>query len=208
MYDQKQVTKDNYERGRWVDGIFVPATKEDEYVSQTSVIGGYNNFVAVGGDAYILHSFIADQIKQEFDAIVKMFEGYNGELMFDSFYNGPYADKFEQLENEFGIIAKEDLIDFDQLKGMLTVADLNEQTNGTAITTKTGEDGTEYKDIYEKVISNAEVAGMKLASLSSEHLEVNPQKAETVTIEDVYKILNNGNAPTANDIVNFRRNRG
>ena len=29
----------------------------------------------------------------------------------------------------------------------------------------------------------------------------------TVTIEDVYKILNNGNAPTANDIVNFRRNR-
>lgn len=207
MYDQKQVTKDNYERGRWVDGIFVPATKEDEYVSQTSVIGGYNNFVAVGGDAYILHSFIADQIKQEFDAIVKMFEGYNGELMFDSFYNGPYADKFEQLENEFGIIAKQDLIDFDQLKGMLTVADLNEQTNGTAITTKTGDDGTEYKDIYEKVISNAEVAGMKLASLSSEHLEVNPPKAETVTIEDVYKILNNGNAPTANDIVNFRRNR-
>lgn len=207
MYDQKQVTKDNYERGRWVDGIFVPATKEDEYVSHTSVIGGYNNFVAVGGDAYILHSFIADQIKQEFDAIVKMFEGYNGELMFDSFYNGPYADKFEQLENEFGIIAKQDLIDFDQLKGMLTVADLNEQTNGTAITTKTGDDGTEYKDIYEKVISNAEVAGMKLASLSSEHLEVNPPKAETVTIEDVYKILNNGNAPTANDIVNFRRNR-
>lgn len=48
---------------------------------------------------------------------------------------------------------------------------------------------------------------MKLASLSSEHLEVNPPKAETVTIEDVYKILNNGNAPTANDIVNFRRNR-
>jgi hypothetical protein len=207
MYDQKQVTKDNYERGRWVDGLFVPATKEDEYVSQTSVIGGYNNFVAVGGDAYILHSFIADQIKQEFDAIVKMFEGYNGELMFDSFYNGPYADKFEQLENEFGIIAKQDLIDFDQLKGMLTVADLNEQTNGTAITTKTGDDGTEYKDIYEKVISNAEVAGMKLASLSSAHLEVNPPKAETVTIEDVYKILNNGNAPTANDIVNFRRNR-
>ena len=207
MYDQKQVTKDNYERGRWVDGIFVPATKEDEYVSQTSVIGGYNNFVAVGGDAYILHSFIADQIKQEFDAIVKMFEGYNGELMFDSFYNGPYADKFEQLENEFGIIAKQDLIDFDQLKGMLTVADLNDKTNGTAITTKTGDDGTEYKDIYEKVISNAEVAGMKLASLSSEHLEVNPPKAETVTIEDVYKILNNGNAPTANDIVNFRRNR-
>jgi hypothetical protein len=87
------------------------------------------------------------------------------------------------------------------------VADLNEQSNGTAITTVTGEDGTEYKDIYEKVVSNAEVAGMKLASLSSEHLEVNPPKAETVTVEDVYKILNNGNAPTANDIVNFRRHR-
>jgi hypothetical protein len=208
MFDQKQVTKDNYQRGRWVDGIFVPATKEDEYVSNSSVIGGYNNnFVAVGGDAYILHAFIGDQIKQEFDAIVKMFEGYNGELMFDSFYNGPYADKYEQLENEFGIIAKQDLIDFDKLKGMLTVADLNEQSNGTAITTVTTDDGTTYKDIYEKVVSNAEVAGMKLASLSSEHLEVNPPKAETVTIEDVYKIINNGNAPTANDIVNFRRNR-
>lgn len=207
LFDQKQVTKEHYERGRWVNGIFVPATVEDEYVSKASVIGGYNNFVPVGGDAYILHAFIGDQIKQEFDAIVKMFEGYKGELMFDSFYNGPYADKYEQLENEFGIIAKQDLIDFDKLKNMLTVADLNEQSNGTAITTVTGEDGTEYKDIYEKVVSNAEVAGMKLASLSSEHLEVNPPKAETVTVEDVYKILNNGNAPTANDIVNFRRNR-
>lgn len=207
MYDQKQVTKEHYQRGRWINGLFVPATKEDEYVSNSSVIGGYNNFVAVGGDAYILHAFIGDQIKQEFDAIVKMFEEYKGELMFDSFYNGPYADKYEQLENEFGIIAKQDLIDFDSLKGMLTVADLNDQSNGNAITTKTTEDGTEYKDIYEKVVSNAEVAGMKLASLSSEHLEVNPPKAETVTVEDVYKILNNGNAPTANDIVNFRRSR-
>ena len=207
MYDQKQVTKEHYQRGRWINGLFVPATKEDEYVSNSSVIGGYNNFVAVGGDAYILHAFIGDQIKQEFDAIVKMFEGYKGELMFDSFYNGPYADKYEQLENEFGIIAKQDLIDFDSLKEMLTVEDLNDQSNGNAITTKTTEDGTEYKDIYEKVVSNAEVAGMKLASLSSEHLEVNPPKAETVTIEDVYKILNNGNAPTANDIVNFRRSR-
>lgn len=207
MYDQKQVTKEHYQRGRWINGLFVPATKEDEYVSNSSVIGGYNNFVAVGGDAYILHAFIGDQIKQEFDAIVKMFEGYKGELMFDSFYNGPYADKYEQLENEFGIIEKQDLIDFDSLKGMLTVEDLNDQSNGNAITTKTTEDGTEYKDIYEKVVSNAEVAGMKLASLSSEHLEVNPPKAETVTVEDVYKILNNGNAPTANDIVNFRRNR-
>lgn len=207
MYDQKQVTKDNYQRGRWINGLFVPATKEDEYVSNTSVIGGYNNGVAVGGDAYILHAFIGDQIKQEFDAIVKMFEEYKGELMFDSFYNGPYADKFEQLENEFGIIAKQDLIDFEHLKGMLTVSDLNEQSNGTAITTTTAEDGTEYRDIYEKVVSNAEVAGMRLASLSSEHIEVNPPKAETVTIEDVYKIISNGSAPTANDIVNFRRSK-
>lgn len=207
MYDQKQVTKEHYQRGRWINGLFVPATVEDEYVSKASVIGGYNNGVAVGGDAYILHAFIGDQIKQEFDAIVKLFEGYKGELMFDSFYNGPYADKFEQLENEFGIIAKQDLIDFDQLKGMLTVADLNDQSNGTAITTTTAEDGTEYKDIYEKVVSNAEVAGMRLASLSSEHLEVNPPKAETITVEDVYKIINNGNAPTANDIVNFRRSK-
>ena len=201
MFDQKQVTKDNYQRGRWVDGIFVPATKEDEYVSNSSVIGGYNNFVAVGGDAYILHAFIGDQIKQEFDAIVKMFEGYNGELMFDSFYNGPYADKYEQLENEFGIIAKQDLIDFDKLKGMLTVASINDQKTESGTTPISIDEETGYKDIYEKVVSNAEVAGMKLASLSSEHLEVNPPKAETVTIEDVYKILNNGIAPTANDIV-------
>lgn len=207
MYDQKQVTKDNYQRGRWFNGLFVPATVEDEYVSTSSVIGGYNEGVAVGGDAYILHAFIGDQIKQEFDAIVKMFEEYKGELMFDSFYNGPYADKFEQLENEFGVIAKQDLIDFDHLKGMLAVSDLNEQSNGTAISTTTAEDGTEYSDIYEKVVSNAEVAGMRLASLSSEHLEVNPPKAETVTIEDVYKIISNGSAPTANDIVNFRRSK-
>jgi hypothetical protein len=207
LYDQKQVNKDHYQRGKWINGMFVPSTSEDEYISNSSVINGYNNFVPVGGDAFILHAFIGDQIKQEFDTIVKMFEGYNGELMFDSFYNGPYADKYEQLENEFGIIAKQDLIDFEQLKGMLTVADLNKQSNGTAVSTVTNEDGTEYKDIYEKVVSNAEVSGVKLASLSAEHLEVNPPKTDTVTIEDVYKIINNGSAPTANDIANSRRNR-
>lgn len=195
MYDQKQVTKDNYQRGRWIDGRFIPSATDDEYVSSSSVIGGYNNFEPVGGDAYILHAFIGDQIKQEFDSIVSMFEGYNGDLMFDSFQNGPYADKYEQLENEFGIIAKQDLIDFDKLKGMIVAADLDITTDKE----------TGRKDIYEKVVSNAECAGMRLASLGSEHVEVNPKKSETVTIEDVYRIIGTDGGPSANDLMKSMR---
>lgn len=200
MFDQKRVTLDNYQRGRWIDGQFIVASTEDEYISDSSVIGGYDDFEAVGGDAYLLHSYIADQIKEEFDNIVNMFEGYNGDLMFDSFQNGPYADKYDQLENEFGIISAQDLIDFDKLKNMIVVTGINKNTNGTAITS----DGTE-KTIYETVVSNAEVSGMRLASLSSEHLEIDPLKESSMTVEDVYKIINSGTAPTANEIINYKK---
>lgn len=200
LFDQQQVTIDNYQRGVWKDGRFIPATPDMEYVSKNAVISGYSNNNAVGGDAYLLHSIVADQIKAELEKITKQFENYNGLLMFDSFKNGPNADKFDQLENEFGIIASQDLISFDKLRSMLISETINDNAGISSTGTILGID-RENNTIYEKVISNAEVAGMRLASLSSEHIEINERKDEGLTLDDLNKIIQNGNAPTANELM-------
>lgn len=208
LFDQKRVTKENYQRGKWVNGLFYPATKDDDFVSPGSVLQGYMDFQAVGGDAYIIHAYIADQIKEEFDKIVKMFESYNGDLLFDSFTNGPFAAQAEQLENEFGLIVAQDLLDFDHLRNMLTISDLMSNNgdggnNGIAPPNSSNRenDNTYDQNIYEKVVSNAQVSGMRLAALSKEHLEINPLQSESITVEDVFRILQNGNTISANDIM-------
>lgn len=199
LFDQKRITKNDFQRGRWVDGIFIPSTSMDEIVSPGSVIGGYTDGEAVGGDAYLLHAYVADQIKTEYDKIVEMFENYNGDLLFDSYGNGPYADKYELLENEFGIIAAQDLISFDDLRNIMAAIDVNNGNNsilhdGTSL-------GLNDRTVYEKVVSNAEVSGMRIATLTDEHVEINPLKDNSLTIEQFYEIINNGNSPTANDIM-------
>jgi hypothetical protein len=160
---------------------------ELEYVSKEPYIDGYGpDGSVVGGDAMLLHSLIATQIREEFDKLRERFENYGGSLMYDHFADGPNAGMTDMLENEFGLIVGQDLIDTENVKAIFTVPD--EQIYGVY-----------GGDVFEKVVSNAEMSGVRKASLTKEHINVTIAP-NNMTTEQLYKLIMKGSMTQANDM--------
>ncbi len=207
-----QTSKDNFfgekiapiectERGLYVDGVF--RTEDElarigyqiERVSTTSFIDGFKNGKVVGDDALLLHSLVATQIKEEFDKLRYMFENYGGSIMYDHFADGPNAVMEDMVENEFGLIAGQDLIGFDELRAIFAQKDINNSAGQYS-------DGTVQgigEDVFEKVVSNAELSGVRKASLTKEHINVTIQQ-NTMTTEQLYRSIMKGTMTQANDM--------
>jgi hypothetical protein len=54
-------------------------------------------------------------------------------------------------------------------------------------------------DVFEKVVSNAELAGVRKASLTKEHITVTVQPSNMST-EELYKVIMKGAMTQANDM--------
>lgn len=227
FFGSRQTDLSSMERGLYIDGVF----RNDEYleshgitteyVSEEPVISGYavdrDGSVYVdmsegGGDALLLHSLITTQLKNYYDDLKARFEGYQGKLLYDRFDDGPNAGMREMLENEFGVIAAQDLMSFDRLRTMYE----KDAINGTSGGSNAGgnnaganeEDGgflnsdgngNRYDSIYEKVVSNALLSGVRKASLTKEHVEVNARNGG-LSVEDMYRMLTQGKKITAKDM--------
>jgi len=200
-------------RGMWVKGVFytedelVAMGYKVETVSDESFIEGFDNDGNVErGDARLIHSLIATQIKNEFDKIREMFDNFGGNLMYDHFKDGSNANMEPMLENEFGIIAGQDLIDFDKLRNIYRQKDINDNaskstTDGTIKGAGANEEDADGEEsIYEKVVSNAQLAGIRKASLTKEHVQVNA-RANALTTEQLYKLITKGRMTSANDLL-------
>ena len=114
--------------------------------------------------------------------------------MYDRFQDGPNAGKFSQLENEFGAIAAQDLMDFDELEALLA----QEEINKLADIERTGDE-----DIYEKVVNNAQLAGMRKAVKTSERMHIT-DRGNGLTPGEIYRAVMEGRAPGANDLMSRR----
>ena len=119
-----------------------------------------------------------------------MFESFGGSLMYDRFADSPNSGMSDMLENEFGLIKAQDLLSFDEL---------DENLFGVAATgpgARVVEDGS----IYEKVVNNAQLAGIRRASLTREHIHVKdlPSNADGKTL---YDIMLKGKGYMANDLI-------
>ena len=209
FFGEKQAGVKNMKRGLWVNGVF--RTEEElekmgykiETVSEGSFMEGFENGQVVRGDALMVHSLMAAQIKTEFDKIRDMFENFSGNLMYDHFKDSPNAEMEGMLENEFGLIAGQDLIEFEKLKTIFQQKDINDNApispDGTVLGAGANEeDGSE--SIYEKVVSNAELAGIRKASLTKEHVQVTA-RANALTTEQMYKLITKGKMTSANDLL-------
>ena len=200
FYGEKAAPMEFTERGLYIDGIFhteeelVAMGYQVETVSDESYIDGFDQKgVPSGNDALLLHSLIATQIKEEFDKLRETFENYGGSIMYDHFVDGPNASMADMLENEFGIISGQDLIDFDNLRAIFAHKDISEDA-------KVGvRDVYNGGDIYEKVVSNAELSGVRKASLTKEHINVTIQPSN-MTTEQLYKVIMKGSMTQANDM--------
>ena len=211
FFNEKQANVQNMKRGMWLGGVFYTEDQliemgyTVETVSDESFIEGFDNEGNVErGDARLIHSLIATQIKNEFDKIRDMFENFGGNLMYDHFKDSPNASMEPMLENEFGLIAGQDLLDFDKLRNIYRQKDINDNaskstTDGTVRGAGANEeDGDE--SIYEKVVSNAQLAGIRKASLTKEHVQVNA-RANALSTEQLYKLITKGKMRSANDVL-------
>jgi len=208
MHGQQRIDSVHVRRGVWRDGLFYGLDEIDiPYVeSDGPVIEGYVDGKASYGDAAFLHQAVASELHAAFLEIRDMFERYNGQVMYDRFQDGPNADKFNQLENEFGAIAAQDLMDFDDMEAMLARDAINgladRETNGelNGVTVETGADGERTVSIYEKVVNNAQLAGMRKALKTSERMHVT-DRGGGLTPGEIYRAFTEGRAPGASDLM-------
>lgn len=213
FFGEKQAPMENMARGLYVDGVFrtedelVDMGYQIETVSEVSYIDGYdNNGNVTGDDALYMHSMVATQIKEEFDKLKELFENYGGGIMYDHFVDGPNASMEDMVENEFGIISGQDLIDFDNLRAIFNQKRIEDNakrnSDGTIQGAGGDADGTGVSEVFEKVVSNAELSGVRKASLTKEHIKVTIQP-NNMSTEELYRKIMKGSMTQANDM--FRK---
>lgn len=231
FFGARQTDMTKLERGEYIKGVFYNDEDlkargiESEYVTEDPVISGYErdddgNIVITGGDGLLLHSLITTQLKNVYDKLKERFENYNGKLLYDRFIDGPNYKLFDMLENEFGLIAAQDLTSFERLRTMLAKNDINtgaslgssfsSNGNGASVNAGANEEdggflqndpnGYRYDSIYEKVVSNALLSGVRKASLTKEHVE-QTVKPGSLNVEKMYKLINQGMKVNANDLL-------
>jgi len=195
MHKQQRVDREHMMWGTWQDGVFY---SEDErpvpYIdSDRPVLDGYVDGVCVGGEGMLLHQLVAAQIHKKYLEIKKQFENYGGNLMYDHFADSPNAGMYDMLENEFGLIEAQDVIPFDDLERMLFGVGPGRDGFGKD---KVMMDGS----IYEKVVNNAQLAGIRRADLTKEHIHVKdtPSKDDG---KSIYDRLTKGKGYMANDLI-------
>ena len=195
MHKQQRVDSEHMLWGTWHDGVFY--TEEERPVpyvdSEKPVLDGYVDGECVGGEGMLLHQLIAAQVHKKYTEIKKKFENYGGSLMYDHFEDSPNSGMYDMLENEFGLIKAQDLIPFDTLEMMLFGAIGDQDGFGRD---KVMVDGS----IYEKVVNNAQLAGIRRADLTKEHLHIKdtPSKDDG---KSIYDRLMKGKGYMANDLI-------
>ena len=196
-HKQQQVDSAHMKWGSWHEGAFYTEDEREIPVidSERPVIPGYISSLDTEGntvwtpssdEAIFIHRIVADHVHRKFDEIRKSFENFGGALMYDRMDDSPNAGMVDMLENEFGLIGAQDLIDFDDLERIIgTPAILEEKVDGS---------------IYEKVVNNAQLSGIRKASLTKEHIHIKdtPSKSDAKTL---YDLIQKGKGYMANDLL-------
>lgn len=196
LHKQQRVDSEHMMWGTWQDGVFYSEEERPvPYIdSEKPVLDGYVDGECVGGEGMLLHQLIAAQVHKKYIEIKKRFENYGGSLMYDHFEDSPNSGMYDMLENEFGLIKAQDFIPFDTLEMMLFGVGVGDQDGFGR--DKVMLDGS----IYEKVVNNAQLAGIRRADLTKEHLHIKdtPSKDDG---KSMYDRLMKGKGYMANDLI-------
>lgn len=218
-FGQKQIDFGTVEFGQYQDGVFVPEGDDDiiTITTPSAVISGYSNDgKPFEGDAYLLHTLVANQIVDEFETIKENFNNLSIKFMHDKFFEGSNSGLANLLENEFGIIKTQDLMTFEELRQMYDRIDINNRkTDGDGgvrgaganlesqnENSDIGEDADRNKNqsIFEKLVSNSQLTGIKKSSLTREKPIIEPLK-NNVKVEDVIEVIQKQRIPKVRDIL-------
>ena len=213
-FGQQQVDFDSVEFGQYRDGVFIP---EDSgliipITTEEPVLSGYiqdseGNITIDGGDAFILHSLVADQIVESFDEVKQNWQNIDFKVMHDRITESPNARVIPVLENEFGTIMSQDLLTFSQLRDMYQRMSINNQKRyvdsgvlGVGVDLEGQVNRNEDQSVFEKLVSNAQLSGIKKVKISNETL-VEDEPVRQIDVEKVVNEVNRRNAPNVRDIL-------
>ena len=154
MFGEKYADSSTIEFGQIRNGIFTPefvknpstgeVTKNpmDMLKSESPAISGYapdgsvisppgftqiDGTIIPAGDAYMVHVLIKDKIVDMLKTIQESFDTLNTQFIHDFLGNSPNSKKL--IENEFGVIASQDLLTFDDLKSVYRKIEINKVGN-------------------------------------------------------------------------------
>ena len=145
----------------------------------------------------------------EFKEIKDDFNSLNIKFMYDTFDEGANSDLFDLLENEFGIIATQDIISFNELRDMYERININNKKTevdgtvrgiGVNIESQLDDDRNKNQSVFEKLISNAQLNGIRRSSLTREKPIIQPL-SNGIKVDDVIKNIQNTNKISANDLL-------
>lgn len=210
-FGQKQVDYNTVEFGQYQGGAFIPEGDSRIITIKTdkSVIAGYENGTAITSDAVLLHTLVANQIVDEFNGILELFNGLNIKFMHDSFYTGSNKSLAPLLENEFGVIASQDIMTFDQLRDMykrILINGTKVENDGTVrgaganIEAQLDEDRNKIQSIFEPLISNAQLTGVRKVNITREKPIIQVME-NGIKVEEVVKEIQRMRTPNVRDIL-------
>lgn len=209
-FGQAQVDFDDVEFGQYQNGVFVPEDSDDIIVIKTNepVLSGYeqdeqDNITISGGDAFILHSLIAQQIVESFNVVKDGWLNIDFKLMHDRITESPNSRLIPVLENEFGTIMSQDLLTFSQLREMYQRIAINSKkryVDSGVLGVGVDIENPENESVFEKLVSNSQLSGIKKVKLSNESL-IEDEPVRQIDVEKVVDEINRRNTPNVRDIL-------
>lgn len=211
MFGEQQIDATSVEFGQVKNGVFFSANDYpmDVIKSSAPVIAGFNPDESIAvppsttvGDAYLLHIIIKDNIISMLDTVSGMFENLKADFLHDSYANSPNAGTL--TDNEFGIIASQDVMSFADLKDVYNMIALNNKAgydpygNQRGAGLNSNNTGVN-QSVYESLISTIQMTGVQFSQNTKEKPTItllNNQK-----LENVLKIIGGDNSPDVRDIL-------
>ena len=97
----------------------------------------------------------------------------------------------------------QDLLPYNKLKNLFIQKNINSKnvaSDGTVLGAGVNEEdkADNVESIFEKIVSNAEMNGIRTANLTKEHVVVTEN---TMSTEQFINIISNGKIPSAKDII-------
>jgi hypothetical protein len=164
-FGEKQIDENNY---KYIEN--------DELVSEQSIISD--------DQIEYIKGKIKDSIINEFNTIKELYESVTSNIMYDHYLDGNNKDDINLLENEFGIISTQDVLPFEILDTLYKKKPSNEVDYNGNIRDSRGE-------VFEKMISNAQVNGIQVAKIGKEKPVIEEVNTLSKT-EAIKKLFSNG----------------
>jgi hypothetical protein len=200
IFGERQVDENTIELGYYdKDGKFDTTNSIPTIESSNSVIDGYNeNNEPIDGDAEFLHTLIKSQILKEVARIRSLYENLSTKFLYDDLLNSPNKNLKDTLENELGIIVTQTILSIPVIRDMYTKININD---GPVISIG-GSEGASNHSVYEKLISNAQLAGVQKADITKEKPVIEPLQ-NNVTVEKIMRFIENKHTdvPDVRDIL-------